>query len=428
MEGRAVRKDGSLAQNVRGFDECSPKTTDSRETTVDAPIDKLGPFGRWIRHRLLASILIGTPVLVAVQVRRHPLATKILRVASLFGTEEFYGLLVCFLTWIVDIRLARLCCILMAVGFYAANFLKNSLCLPRPPSPPVNPLEPSFNTWALPSHHAVLAVVVPWYIWFYSYLHYNLTTVQYVILFCFIVTWSFSVMLSRIYLGVHSPADVVAGSLLGCLALSAWLHYDDILDRATAVSGQGAMLVPVYVIIMLFIHPRPDLETLSFTESVCMSGVAVGFVLARTMVSGPHPPFKGIIDSINNSSSSWSVIFLFMVLRFFLGGALVLTSRFLVKKMTSVVFPMFLRITGIEYYHGSSTRIPFFTGYHKGFKLPPVTSNKEKEEKTQESNAGSRGSSPWDVDVAIRFVTYTAMGYACNYIAPMLFLHLGIVV
>ena len=48
-------------------------------------------------------------------------------------------------------------------------------------------------------------------------------------------------MFSRIYLGVHSPADVVAGSLVGCLALSAWLHYDDILDRATAVSGQGTL-------------------------------------------------------------------------------------------------------------------------------------------------------------------------------------------
>ena len=31
--------------------------------------DKLGPCGRWLRHRLLSSILIGTPPLVALQVK-----------------------------------------------------------------------------------------------------------------------------------------------------------------------------------------------------------------------------------------------------------------------------------------------------------------------------------------------------------------------
>ena len=30
--------------------------------------DKLGPVGRWVRHRLLTSILIGTPPLSAIQV------------------------------------------------------------------------------------------------------------------------------------------------------------------------------------------------------------------------------------------------------------------------------------------------------------------------------------------------------------------------
>ena len=34
-----------------------------------------------------------------------------------------------------------------------------------------------------------------------------------------------------------------------------------------------------------------------------MSGVAVGFVLSRTMVFGSHPPFKGILDSISQSMS-----------------------------------------------------------------------------------------------------------------------------
>lgn len=30
--------------------------------------DKIGPVGRWLRHMLLDAIVVGTPVLVAVQV------------------------------------------------------------------------------------------------------------------------------------------------------------------------------------------------------------------------------------------------------------------------------------------------------------------------------------------------------------------------
>ena len=58
---------------------------------------------------------------------------------------------------------------------------------------------------------------------------------------------------------------------------------------------------------------------------------------------------------------------------FISGGALVLLCRQIFKTVTRATFPMLLRITGIEYYHGSKTKVPFYTGYHKGFKLVPIT-------------------------------------------------------
>ncbi|EDO27291.1 predicted protein [Nematostella vectensis] len=121
-----------------------------------------------------------------------------MKINSFFGTEEFYTPLVCLMTWVIDAKLGRLICFLMGIGFYVAGFVKNLLCLPRPSNPPIVPLEPSsFETWGLPSHHAVLGVLIPWYIWLYSLLHFNFSQWQFITLFAVIVLCYALVMITR---------------------------------------------------------------------------------------------------------------------------------------------------------------------------------------------------------------------------------------
>ncbi|CAB4006984.1 sphingosine-1-phosphate phosphatase 2-like [Paramuricea clavata] len=267
----------------------SSKLEDNGEEYIEAPIDKVGPIGRWIRHRLLSSSLYGTPLLCAIQRHRTPLWTKIMKYMSFFGTEEFYIILICFVKWIVDARLGRLLCILMGIGFFVSNFLKNCLCLPRPPCPPVIPLEEATETWGLPSHHSVLCVVLPWYIWFYSMIHFNLGYSEQSLLFTAITIWSVSVLLCRVYLGVHSPADVVSGSICGCLILAFWMKVDNYLDHYISLGNNVIMQALIYTIALLFIHPRPKLRTGSFQETVCMLGTLVGFVMARSAWTARKP-------------------------------------------------------------------------------------------------------------------------------------------
>ena len=45
----------------------------------------------------------------------------------------------------LDARLGRLFGLLMGICFYIAGFLKTLLCLPRPPSPPIVPLENAYD-------------------------------------------------------------------------------------------------------------------------------------------------------------------------------------------------------------------------------------------------------------------------------------------
>ena len=106
---------------------------------------------------------------------------------------------------------------------------KGLLCLPRPRLPIIVPLEAALD-WALPSNHAMMATCLPLYVWFYTYLHQaqlGLDSAHCLIVCGLMCTWSVLVMFSRLYLGVHSPADVVTGGILGGLLLSVYLQVDD---------------------------------------------------------------------------------------------------------------------------------------------------------------------------------------------------------
>lgn len=46
-------------------------------------------------------------------------------------------------------------------------------------------------------------------------------------------------MFSRLYLGVHSPADIVAGGIIGCIILAYWIKIDSIVDRSISFGDNG---------------------------------------------------------------------------------------------------------------------------------------------------------------------------------------------
>ena len=46
-------------------------------------------------------------------------------------------------------------------------------------------------------------------------------------------------MFSRLYLGVHSPADIVVGGIVGCFILAYWIKIDSILDRYISFGDNG---------------------------------------------------------------------------------------------------------------------------------------------------------------------------------------------
>ena len=235
---------------------------------------------------------------------------------------------------------------LMAMCFYLTGVLKNLLCLPRPPVPPVAPLQ-RCQDWSLPSHHAVLNVNVPWFIWFYVVLNYSASTPTLVLVFSLVSLWSFCVMFSRMYLGVHSPADILTGGVVGCLLLAVWLQWHDSVDLylSSAPSGGSILGLLCVVILLLSIHPDPLPVTIIFAETVCMVGVAMGFILGHVFTP---PTLRGpaLFEQRHVYSSTLSVL-LCSALRYLLGLVTLVLMKNLAESVVRILLKVAAQVVGV---------------------------------------------------------------------------------
>lgn len=417
--------------------ETGVKLKHSSSKIVQAPIDRWGYIGIWIRHQLLECIKIGVPVNLVLQKHRTPFINKIMTTCSFLGSEDFFTLLAMFITWIIDARLGRLFTILLGLGFYCSSFFKSLLCLPRPPSPPVTPLHREDLDWAFPSHHGIMGVVAPWYLWFYCFIHYHSPPAVQILLFIGFLLWSVGVIFSRIYLGVHSPADMVGGGIMGVTILSIYLLVDDYIDYQCAA---GRFVVPQAIVIVLgflAVHPRTVPETQSFGETVIVTSCAFGCVIARACPLTKTSKLS--LWDISPADSTMTEVWLIGILRLVLGISIVLTTRLLTKRFFKSTFFAMYNYFGVPCYsfttylqsHPATSKHLNYT-----YKLPPLTNNEKSSDVSEDENGSSKSDSeedsdgptclPYDVDIPTRFFCYTILGWLLCEGGPLVFHLIGV--
>merc|ERR1711953_621920 len=360
---------------------------------VVAPIDYYGPIGRGIRHCLLAFIEVGQPLLVALQKRRTANFTRAMRTASLLGFEEFFTFFVIFLNLCINTRLARLYIILMAFAFYCVGCAKAFLCLPRPRLPLVKPLESALD-WALPSNHAVMATCLPLYVWFYSYLHQaqlGLTSVHCLIICLLMCSWSVLVMFSRLYLGVHSPADIVSGGILGSILLSLFLQVDDQIDLFISQRGfESILYYLIFVVFLLSIFPSTDVSNPCCSDAVILLGCVLGAVSAQ---STGH---SALFDDFSILTPIWIGIYNWFGMESYSGKAHIIETK---------KDPLYRYAKHLQ----------------PSFRIPPVKLQGTEPESELLGKLADKRFSPaskWNHDLPINFFTYGALQFTMMEVMP----------
>jgi len=253
-------------------------------------------------------------------------------VGSQLGDEELLGLYFMIWMWCLDSSVGRKVVLVWTLVMYIGQGLKDIIRWPRPEMPIVVQIE---KKWALeygmPSTHAMVGLAVPAASIFFTFNRFD-----YYLIPCLVAaaSWCLLVCSSRLYLGMHSVADIVVGLILTPPLLLVILPLVDHFDRPLVTSPWAPILPLVFAALAIRHYPGSDRWTPARGDTTASIGVTVGVQLAHQLSfhlnlmchrSGPAP-FAILWPSSTKTS-------LILLLRIVVGFLVFLVTRAIGKPL-----------------------------------------------------------------------------------------------
>ncbi|XP_068110364.1 sphingosine-1-phosphate phosphatase 1 [Hyperolius riggenbachi] len=302
------------------------------------------------------------------------------------GNELFYISFFPFWIWNVDPYVGRRVIALWVMVMYLGQCTKDVIRWPRPHSPPVIKLELFYNSeYSMPSTHAMSGTAIPLALVLLSRARW-----QYPFIFglLFALGWCSLVCLSRIYMGMHSILDVIAGVLYAIVILIVFLPALDLIDNFN-MTYQYSPLIIISLHLALGIFSF-TLDTWSTSRGDtaqilgCGVGVACGSHANYMLGLMKDPPLASMPFIIPDITVNLVGIAL---LRVFLGLAVLLPVRAVMKMVT---IPLACKVFGI----------------------PCDDIRKARQQ--------------MEVELPYRYLTYGMVGFSVTCLVPFLFTCLGL--
>eukprot|EP00904_Undaria_pinnatifida_P008663 jgi/Undpi1/4927/HiC_scaffold_19.g08279.m1 len=93
------------------------------------------------------------------------------------------------------------------------------------------------------------------------------------------LAWSAVIAISRLYMGVHSIPDIVAGYILGGGLLAFWLNFGNTADAFIVENSRSWLAVLAGASALILAYPRPERWTNSYGDTALIVSTAAGFLL-----------------------------------------------------------------------------------------------------------------------------------------------------
>lgn len=260
------------------------------------------------------------------------------------GNELFYISFFPFLTWNVDPFVARRLIAIWVWVMYLGQCTKDLVRWPRPASPPVVKLEVFYDSeYSMPSTHAMSGTAVPLGLFLLTYSRWEY---PFFLGFGLALTWSVLVCMSRVYMGMHSVLDVIAGFLYSLLILAVFYPFLDAIDEFNLSSRFApALTVSLHAALGLFSFTLDTWST-SRGDTAQILGTGAGIAVSSHLnhqLSLIHDPPASMLP-LQAPPLSWG-LFGWSLLRFVLGVVMLIGTREVMKTLT---IPLVCRAVGIS--------------------------------------------------------------------------------
>lgn len=347
----------NISTKIHGTRLPSPCTMEAQNEKIDAGTAGLDhyktrlPTWRYVmREKLLPITRAETPYVALLQERmRTPVLDTYFAMTANLGTHTCFMVALPILFWCGNPFLGRAMTRTLAAGVYLSGFAKDLLCLPRPLSPPLTRITMSGSAaleYGFPSSHSTNAVSVT--VFSVLLLRDPGSTVSpktSIYLQALAYFYAFSIVLGRLYCGMHGFLDVVCGSLLGAAIALGQFYLGPVMDDWLFSSTEQALvLITLVIFVLIRIHPEPADDCPCFDDSVAFAAVVLGVDLggwhfARTLLADASAHYPGTVP-FSISELGWPKV----IARILLGVVVVFVWRAIMKPLLLRGLPPIFRL------------------------------------------------------------------------------------
>lgn len=363
----------NFVNNVSGFGvDCIPRETVGEDP--GAPRSTLKP----LRKNSLTGD-VGQEFLIE---------NKLLFYLFTFGTElgnELFNITFFpFLLWNVDAYVGRKLIIVWVWVMYLGQSTKDVIRWPRPASPPVVKVEMFYNSeYSMPSTHAMSGTAIPFSLFLLTYGRWEYSFgLGLTVALC----WCILVCVSRIYMGMHSILDVIAGFLYSVLILAVFQPALDTIDDFNLTYPYAPLLIVTLHVGMGLFSFTLDTWSTSRGDTAMILGTGAGVALASHLNHRlglmPDPPLSQLPLPAPTLSAALVGV---AALRLLLGVLALLATRAVMKAVT---IPLACRLSGVP---GGDVR---------------------------------RARQHMEVELPYRYIVYGTVGFNTLFLVPLLFSYL----